>query len=96
MILDPLHMLLANCVYQWHVSEINFHGFLKMLADSCAKHVQVREIVAVLDLDVLFYPCPQNGPTFRPKVVQMGGKQQFPYMVCHFSFYYCSPDTTCT
>ncbi|KAJ6382514.1 hypothetical protein OIU77_031041 [Salix suchowensis] len=23
----------------------------------------------------------KNGPTFRPKVVQMGGKQQFPYMV---------------
>lgn len=43
--------------------------------------LQVREIVAVLDLDVLFYPCPQNGPNFRPKVGQMGGKQQFPYMV---------------
>jgi hypothetical protein len=35
----------------------------------------------VLDIDVLFYPCPKNGPNFRPKVVQMGGKQQFPYMV---------------
>lgn len=42
---------------------------------------QVREIVAVLDLDVLYYPCPRNGPNFRPKVSQMGGKQQFPYMV---------------
>uniref|UniRef100_A0A2N9H362 GST N-terminal domain-containing protein n=1 Tax=Fagus sylvatica TaxID=28930 RepID=A0A2N9H362_FAGSY len=41
----------------------------------------VREIIAVLDIDVLFYPCPKNGPNFRPKVVQMGGKQQFPYMV---------------
>ncbi|XP_059306083.1 uncharacterized protein LOC132057479 isoform X2 [Lycium ferocissimum] len=41
----------------------------------------VREIVAVLDLDVLFYPCPRNGPNFRPKVGQMGGKQLFPYMV---------------
>ncbi|XP_050940080.1 uncharacterized protein LOC103486617 isoform X2 [Cucumis melo] len=41
----------------------------------------VREIVAVLDLDILFYPCPRNGPNFRPKVLQMGGKQQFPYMV---------------
>ena len=43
--------------------------------------VQVREIVAVLDLDILFYPCPRNGPNFRSKVVQMGGKTQFPYMV---------------
>ncbi|XWS56003.1 hypothetical protein CRYUN_Cryun09bG0049100 [Craigia yunnanensis] len=41
----------------------------------------VREIVAVLDLDVLFYPCPKNGPNFRPKAAQIGGKQQFPYMV---------------
>lgn len=35
----------------------------------------------MLDLDVLYYPCPRNGPNFRPKVGQMGGKQQFPYMV---------------
>ncbi|OMO82230.1 Thioredoxin-like protein [Corchorus capsularis] len=43
--------------------------------------LQVREIVAYLDIDVLFYPCPRNGPNFRPKAAQMGGKQQFPYMV---------------
>ncbi|KAF2296459.1 hypothetical protein GH714_038281 [Hevea brasiliensis] len=49
--------------------------------ESCPFCRKVREIVAVLDIDVLFYPCPKNGPTFRPKVVQMGGKQQFPYMV---------------
>ncbi|KAK4343183.1 hypothetical protein RND71_038999 [Anisodus tanguticus] len=48
---------------------------------SCPFCRKVREIVAVLDLDVLFYPCPRNGPNFRPKVGQMGGKQQFPYMV---------------
>lgn len=49
--------------------------------ESCPFCRKVREIVAVLDLDVLFYPCPRNGPNFRPKVTQMGGKQQFPYMV---------------
>ncbi|KAI6674082.1 hypothetical protein NL676_001988 [Syzygium grande] len=49
--------------------------------ESCPFCRKVREIVAVLDLDVIFYPCPRNGPNFRPKVVQMGGKQQFPYMV---------------
>ncbi|XP_075078579.1 uncharacterized protein LOC142164576 isoform X1 [Nicotiana tabacum] len=49
--------------------------------ESCPFCRKVREIVAVLDLDVLFYPCPRNGPNFRPKVGQMGGKQQFPYMV---------------
>ncbi|KAJ6924120.1 hypothetical protein NC652_017427 [Populus alba x Populus x berolinensis] len=62
--------------------------------EGCPFCRKVREIVAVLDLDVLFYPCPKNGPNFRPKVAQMGGKQQFPYMVCLFSFYYCSPVTT--
>ncbi|GAB2300718.1 hypothetical protein Dimus_034755 [Dionaea muscipula] len=49
--------------------------------ESCPFCRKVREIVAVLDLDVLYYPCPRNGPNFRPKVAQMGGKKQFPYMV---------------
>ncbi|KAL3532098.1 hypothetical protein ACH5RR_005619 [Cinchona calisaya] len=49
--------------------------------ESCPFCRKVREIVAILDLDVLYYPCPKNGPNFRPKVVEMGGKRQFPYMV---------------
>ncbi|XP_077235758.1 thioredoxin family protein [Tasmannia lanceolata] len=49
--------------------------------ESCPFCRKVREIVSILDLDVVFYPCPRNGPNFRPKVSQMGGKQQFPYMV---------------
>ncbi|GAA0186429.1 oxidoreductase [Lithospermum erythrorhizon] len=49
--------------------------------ESCPFCRKVREIVAVLDLDVLFYPCPRNGPNFRSKVAAMGGKKQFPYMV---------------
>ncbi|XP_021289344.1 uncharacterized protein LOC110420385 [Herrania umbratica] len=49
--------------------------------EGCPFCRKVREIVSVLDLDVLFYPCPKNGPNFRPKVAKMGGKQQFPYMV---------------
>ncbi|KAK4396528.1 hypothetical protein Sango_1489400 [Sesamum angolense] len=49
--------------------------------ESCPFCRKVREIVSVLDLEVLYYPCPRNGPNFRPKVSQMGGKQQFPYMV---------------
>lgn len=42
-------------------------------------------MVSVLDLDVLYYPCPKGSPTFRPKVLEMGGKKQFPYMVCDTS-----------
>ncbi|XP_075517417.1 uncharacterized protein LOC142551855 [Primulina tabacum] len=49
--------------------------------ESCPFCRKVREIVSVLDLDVLYYPCPKNGPNFRPKVAEMGGKKQFPYMV---------------
>ena len=29
---------------------------------------QVREACSILDLDVLFYPCPKDGPNWRPKV----------------------------
>ena len=70
--------LLAYCSFQCYATEY-LYGFLPM---------QVREIVAVLDIDVLFYPCPKNGPTFRPKAIQLGGKKQFPYMVCHHSSYH--------
>eukprot|EP00249_Psilotum_nudum_P007459 c20573_g1_i1 orf=324-1349(-) len=49
--------------------------------EGCPFCRKVREIVSILDLDVLFYPCPKDGPTFRPKAIQLGGKQQFPYMV---------------
>ncbi|XP_055961449.1 uncharacterized protein LOC126677331 isoform X2 [Mercurialis annua] len=49
--------------------------------EGCPFCRKVREIVTVLDIDVLYYPCPQKGPTFRPKAIQMGGKRQFPYMV---------------
>ena len=41
----------------------------------------MREAVSILDLDVTFYPCPQGGPTWRPKANEMGGKSMFPYMV---------------
>lgn len=42
---------------------------------------RVREAVNILDLDVVFYPCPRGGPTYRTKVLTTGGKAQFPYMV---------------
>jgi hypothetical protein len=30
----------------------------------------------------IILPLSSKGPTFRPKVLEMGGKKQFPYMVC--------------
>ena len=41
----------------------------------------VREVLTELDLDVMIYPCPAKGTRFRPKVQELGGKQQFPFLV---------------
>ncbi len=30
--------------------------------------LQVREAISMLDLDVMVYPCPKEGTTWRPKV----------------------------
>ena len=57
--------------------------YVKLILRHCYfSHEQVREIISILDLDVLYYPCPQGGPNFRPKAIELGGKKQFPYMVC--------------
>eukprot|EP00607_Mallomonas_marina_P009705 CAMPEP_0182420652 /NCGR_PEP_ID=MMETSP1167-20130531/5612_1 /TAXON_ID=2988 /ORGANISM="Mallomonas Sp, Strain CCMP3275" /LENGTH=248 /DNA_ID=CAMNT_0024596891 /DNA_START=57 /DNA_END=800 /DNA_ORIENTATION=- len=49
--------------------------------EGCPFCRKVREAVHILDLDVMFYPCPRGGPTFRSKVIKQGGKAQFPYMI---------------
>ena len=49
--------------------------------EGCPFCKKVREAVTILDLDVLFYPCPKGGPTYRTIVQQMGGKQQFPFLI---------------
>ena len=41
----------------------------------------LREGLTELDLDVMIYPCPQKGTRFRPRVKELGGKVQFPFMV---------------
>ncbi len=41
----------------------------------------VREALTELDLDATIYPCPKGGERFRPRVVERGGKAQFPYLV---------------
>ncbi|CAD7699431.1 unnamed protein product [Ostreobium quekettii] len=49
--------------------------------EGCPFCRKAREAVSILDLDVLFYPCPKGGTTYRPKAVELGGKAQFPYLV---------------
>lgn len=41
----------------------------------------VREVLTELDLDAVVYPCPKGGTRFRPEVVELGGKTQFPFLV---------------
>lgn len=49
--------------------------------ESCPFCRKVREALSQLDLEALVYPCPRNGQRFRPRVQELGGKQQFPYLV---------------
>ena len=41
----------------------------------------VREALTELDLDASIFPCPKGGVRFRPRVVELGGKAQFPFLV---------------
>jgi len=49
--------------------------------EGCPFCRKVREALSILDLDAMIYPCPQNGPRFRPQVLERAGKLQFPYFV---------------
>lgn len=49
--------------------------------EACPFCRKVREALSALDLEAMVYPCPKNGPRFRPEVVRRGGKAQFPYLV---------------
>ncbi|MGE0520740.1 MAG: glutathione S-transferase N-terminal domain-containing protein [Candidatus Binatia bacterium] len=49
--------------------------------EACPFCRKVREALSALDVDAIIYPCPKNGPRFRPEVVRLGGKAQFPYLV---------------
>jgi len=51
----------------------NLHG--------CPFCKKVREAMIDLDLDATYYPCPRDGPEYRPFVREDGGKAQFPYLV---------------
>jgi glutathione S-transferase len=49
--------------------------------EACPYCRLVREALTELDLDALIYPAPHGGTRFRPKVAELGGKRQFPYLV---------------
>ena len=41
----------------------------------------VREALTELDLDAIVYPCPKGGSRYRARVLELGGKLQFPFFV---------------
>lgn len=41
----------------------------------------VREVMTQLDLNVIIYPCPRGGTRYRRTAEELGGKQQFPFLV---------------
>jgi glutathione S-transferase len=49
--------------------------------ETCPFCRKVRDALTELDLEVMVRPCPKEGTVFRPKVVELGGKAQFPYLV---------------
>jgi glutathione S-transferase len=41
----------------------------------------VREALTELDLDAMVHPCPLGGARHRPRVIALGGKAQFPFLI---------------
>ena len=48
--------------------------------EACPFCRKVRDALTELDLEAMIYPCPKGGSVFRPRVVALGGKEQFPYL----------------
>lgn len=49
--------------------------------EACPYCRKVREALTMLDLEAMVYPCPKGGTRYRPRLVELGGKTQFPYLV---------------
>jgi glutathione S-transferase len=49
--------------------------------EACPYCRKVREALSILDLEAMIYPCPKNGPRFRPEAIRRGGKSQFPFLI---------------
>lgn len=49
--------------------------------EACPYCRKVREALTALDLDAMIYPCPKGGEVFRKRVKELGGKEQFPFLV---------------
>ena len=48
--------------------------------EACPFCRRVREVLSSLDLEAIVYPCPKGG-RHRARVRELGGKEQFPFLV---------------
>jgi glutathione S-transferase len=85
--LDVLNSTLASSLRMWRgtmvrassgqpVKHLQLYEF-----EACPYCRLVREALTELDLDALIFPTPHGGKRFRPKVAELGGKRQFPFLV---------------
>jgi glutathione S-transferase len=49
--------------------------------EACPFCRRVREALSEFDIDARVLPCPKRGVRFRPRVVELGGKALFPFLV---------------
>lgn len=49
--------------------------------EACPYCRLVREALTEFDLDALIWPCPVGGQRYRPRCEELGGRQQFPFLV---------------
>lgn len=49
--------------------------------EACPYCRKVRDALSALDLEADIRPCPKGGTRFRPRVLEAGGREQFPYLV---------------
>jgi glutathione S-transferase len=49
--------------------------------ENCPYCRLVREALTELNLDAEMRPCPKGGERYRPELIEIGGKAQFPYLI---------------
>lgn len=49
--------------------------------EACPYCRKVREALSMLDLDAMIYPCPKGGGRYRPRLEELGGTMQVPFLI---------------
>jgi glutathione S-transferase len=85
--LDVLGSVATSTLALWRGTSVNQAARqprlpLKLYDMEGSPHCRVvREALTALGLDAAIHPCPRGGQRFRPEVLRLGGKLQFPFFV---------------